>query len=86
MLGREELRLEWVAKQEKLKNEEIDITYSYWDGSGHRRQVSPPLSPFYYMLLIMIYFLLLMCKFSVCLQHKMYHQRAVRPPVQPARR
>lgn len=36
---REQLRQEWVAKQEKLKNEEIDITYSYWDGSGHRRQV-----------------------------------------------
>lgn len=36
---RDELRMEWVAKQEKLKNEEIDITYSYWDGSGHRRQV-----------------------------------------------
>jgi len=36
---REELRLEWVNKQEKLKSEEIDITYSYWDGSGHRRQV-----------------------------------------------
>ncbi|KAK2169676.1 hypothetical protein LSH36_8g14039 [Paralvinella palmiformis] len=36
---REKLRLEWQAKQEKIKNEEIDITYSYWDGSGHRRQV-----------------------------------------------
>lgn len=36
---REELRQEWAAKQEKIKSEEIDITYSYWDGSGHRRQV-----------------------------------------------
>lgn len=36
---REELRLEWVQKQEKLKNEEISITFSYWDGSGHRRSV-----------------------------------------------
>ena len=36
---REELRQEWSAKQEKIKNEEIEITYSYWDGSGHRRQV-----------------------------------------------
>ncbi|KAJ8309316.1 hypothetical protein KUTeg_014190 [Tegillarca granosa] len=36
---REQLRQEWVLKQEKLKDEEIDITYSYWDGSGHRRQV-----------------------------------------------
>ncbi|XP_067130567.1 protein FAM50 homolog [Centruroides vittatus] len=36
---REELRQEWVQKQEKLKNEEIIITFSYWDGSGHRRSV-----------------------------------------------
>jgi len=36
---REELRLEWVKKQESLKEEPIEITYSYWDGSGHRRTV-----------------------------------------------
>ncbi|KAF4528902.1 hypothetical protein B566_EDAN017211 [Ephemera danica] len=36
---REELRQEWVAKQTTLKEEEIDITFSYWDGSGHRRTV-----------------------------------------------
>nr|XP_011418059.2 protein FAM50A [Crassostrea gigas] len=35
---REQLRQEWEERQEKMKNEEIDITYSYWDGSGHRRQ------------------------------------------------
>ncbi|KAK6998143.1 protein FAM50A-A [Biomphalaria glabrata] len=35
---RELLRQEWVATQERIKNEEITITYSYWDGSGHRRQ------------------------------------------------
>ncbi|XP_062573785.1 protein FAM50A-like [Saccostrea cucullata] len=35
---REQLRQEWEEKQERMKNEEIDITYSYWDGSGHRRQ------------------------------------------------
>ncbi|GFO04131.1 fam50-like protein [Plakobranchus ocellatus] len=35
---REQLRQEWVATQERIKNEEITITYSYWDGSGHRRQ------------------------------------------------
>ncbi|XP_033098774.1 protein FAM50A-like [Anneissia japonica] len=35
---REELRQEWETKQEKIKQEEIEITYSYWDGSGHRRQ------------------------------------------------
>lgn len=36
---REQLRQEWVEKQAKLKNEEIEITFSYWDGSGHRRSV-----------------------------------------------
>ncbi|XP_043936202.1 protein FAM50A [Protopterus annectens] len=36
---REELRQEWERKQEKIKNEEIEITFSYWDGSGHRRTV-----------------------------------------------
>ena len=36
---REELRQEWLRKQEELKNEDIEITYSYWDGSGHRKSV-----------------------------------------------
>lgn len=36
---REELRQEWALQQQKLKEEEIDITFSYWDGSGHRRTV-----------------------------------------------
>ncbi|CAL4090229.1 unnamed protein product [Meganyctiphanes norvegica] len=36
---REEFRQEWVVKQEGMKNEEIEITFSYWDGSGHRRSV-----------------------------------------------
>lgn len=36
---REKLRQEWVERQEKLKNEEIEIVYSYWDGSGHRRTI-----------------------------------------------
>ncbi|KAG2020099.1 hypothetical protein CC2G_005473 [Coprinopsis cinerea AmutBmut pab1-1] len=36
---RERLRLEWLAKQEELKAEDIEITYSYWDGSGHRKSV-----------------------------------------------
>ncbi|XP_039263652.1 protein FAM50A-like [Styela clava] len=35
---REELRQEWQEKQETIKNEEIEITYSYWDGSGHRKK------------------------------------------------
>ncbi|KAF7323157.1 hypothetical protein HMN09_00096000 [Mycena chlorophos] len=37
---RERLRLEWLRKQEELKAEEIEITYSYWDGSGHRKTVT----------------------------------------------
>ncbi|XP_008054274.1 protein FAM50B [Carlito syrichta] len=36
---REELRKEWEAKREKVKSEEIEVTFSYWDGSGHRRTV-----------------------------------------------
>jgi len=36
---REKLRQEWVERQEKMKAEEISITFSYWDGSGHRRVV-----------------------------------------------
>ncbi|KIM48908.1 hypothetical protein M413DRAFT_438083 [Hebeloma cylindrosporum] len=36
---RERLRLEWLAKQESIKKEEIEIVYSYWDGSGHRKSV-----------------------------------------------
>jgi len=37
---RERLRLEWLKKQEEIKNEDIEITYSYWDGSGHRKTVT----------------------------------------------
>ena len=36
---REELRQEWLRKQEELKHEDMEITYSYWDGSGHRKSV-----------------------------------------------
>lgn len=36
---REELRQEWARRQNALKEEEIEITFSYWDGSGHRRSV-----------------------------------------------
>ncbi|CCM02086.1 uncharacterized protein FIBRA_04163 [Fibroporia radiculosa] len=36
---REELRQEWLRKQDELKQEDIEITYSYWDGSGHRKSV-----------------------------------------------
>lgn len=37
---REELRQEWVSQQATLKDQEITITFSYWDGSGHRRSVT----------------------------------------------
>ncbi|KAF7304982.1 hypothetical protein MKEN_01212900 [Mycena kentingensis (nom. inval.)] len=37
---RERLRLEWLQKQEEIKAEEIEIVYSYWDGSGHRRSTT----------------------------------------------
>ncbi|KXJ82468.1 hypothetical protein RP20_CCG013542 [Aedes albopictus] len=36
---REELRQEWAMKQATLKDQEIPITFSYWDGSGHRKCV-----------------------------------------------
>jgi protein FAM50 len=36
---RERLRVEWLTKQEQMKKEDIEITYSYWDGSGHRKSV-----------------------------------------------
>lgn len=36
---REELRQEWLRKQEEIKKEPIQITYSYWDGTGHRKEV-----------------------------------------------
>lgn len=37
---RERLRLEWLSKQTELKNEDIEVTYSFWDGSGHRKTVT----------------------------------------------
>lgn len=37
---REKIRQEWVEEQEKIKSEDIEITYSYWDGSGHRRTLT----------------------------------------------
>lgn len=37
---REQLRQEWQAKQAELKDETMNVTYSYWDGSGHRKTVS----------------------------------------------
>ena len=37
---RQQLAEEWRAEQDRLKQQPINITYSYWDGSGHRRRIS----------------------------------------------
>ncbi|KAL8096818.1 protein XAP5 CIRCADIAN TIMEKEEPER isoform X1 [Apium graveolens] len=34
---RERLRKQWLREQEHIKNEPLQITYSYYDGAGHRR-------------------------------------------------
>lgn len=34
---REMLKRQWVREQQMIKNEPLEITYSYWDGTGHRR-------------------------------------------------
>ncbi|KAK4689432.1 protein FAM50, partial [Tremellales sp. Uapishka_1] len=40
---REELRKQWLDQQEVIKTEDIEIVYSYWDGSGHRKSVEEDL-------------------------------------------
>jgi protein FAM50 len=37
VLERQRLSQEWKERQEQIKQEKLEITYSYWDGSGHRR-------------------------------------------------
>jgi protein FAM50 len=37
---REQLKKEWAGKQATLKAEPLEITYSYWNGTGHRRTVT----------------------------------------------
>lgn len=39
MQERERLRKEWLDRQQAMKEEILEITYSYWDGTGHRRAV-----------------------------------------------
>lgn len=39
---REQLAKEWDEKQQQVKLELIEIVYSYWDGSGHRRAITVP--------------------------------------------
>ncbi|KAK9113250.1 hypothetical protein Scep_020769 [Stephania cephalantha] len=36
---RERLRKQWALEQEQIRNEPLEITYSYWDGAGHRRVI-----------------------------------------------
>ncbi|KAJ6985705.1 protein XAP5 CIRCADIAN TIMEKEEPER [Populus alba x Populus x berolinensis] len=36
---RERLRKQWLCEQEQIQNEPLEITYSYWDGAGHRRVI-----------------------------------------------
>jgi protein FAM50 len=36
------LRLEWQAKQAEVRKEILEVTYSYWDGTGHRRSIKLP--------------------------------------------
>jgi protein FAM50 len=33
------LKKQWSREQELIKNEPLTITYSYWDGTGHRRVI-----------------------------------------------
>ena len=35
---RAKLKVEWLHEQERIKDEPLEVTYSYWDGSGHRRK------------------------------------------------
>jgi len=37
---RQRLKAEWVARQVEIKKELLEIVFSYWDGSGHRRTVT----------------------------------------------
>uniref|UniRef100_A0A7S2UBR5 FAM50A/XAP5 C-terminal domain-containing protein n=1 Tax=Attheya septentrionalis TaxID=420275 RepID=A0A7S2UBR5_9STRA len=36
---RDLLKQQWLDEQERIKKETLEIVYSYWDGSGHRRTV-----------------------------------------------
>ncbi|KAK9950746.1 hypothetical protein M0R45_006218 [Rubus argutus] len=36
---RERSQKQWFLEQEKIQNEPLQITYSYWDGAGHRQTI-----------------------------------------------
>ena len=35
-----DLRKEWLAQQEEIKLQKLEVIYSYWDGSGHRKAIT----------------------------------------------
>jgi len=35
----EKLKADWLEKQASIKEEQLEIVYSYWDGSGNRREI-----------------------------------------------
>ena len=37
--ARERLKREYVERTDRVKAEKLEITFSYWDGGGHRRRV-----------------------------------------------
>ena len=37
---RQTLSLQWQAQQLQIQREPLQVTFSYWDGSGHRRTLS----------------------------------------------
>lgn len=36
---KERLKEEWLKQQEVIKNEFLEVVYSYWDGTGHRKEI-----------------------------------------------
>ncbi|CAM9158710.1 unnamed protein product [Chrysoparadoxa australica] len=36
---KQKLKQEWLEEQERMKQDKLKVTYSYWDGTGHRREV-----------------------------------------------
>jgi len=39
---RASLEAEWAAQQERARAEKIEVVYSWWDGTGHRRTIVVP--------------------------------------------
>ncbi|CAN6900591.1 unnamed protein product [Brassica oleracea] len=46
---RERLKKQWTREQEQIKNEPLQITYSYWDGTGHRRVIQASTSYIFFL-------------------------------------